>query len=189
MLRASKNNNVIYSQGKGVLFDEVYRDHYKLLFAKAYALLDDKGKAEDAVQEFFMELWERKTSIHINGSIITYLLVCIHYKCGSLLSKEQRSQKKLQGYIYDLMGKGEYELSFSFLKDEVSDPRWPLVQYARHQLSRNQEDVIRKCYDEGKTYEETAAEMKISRNTVQSHIQRSLTKFRNIFMNNCGPTI
>lgn len=183
------HHTVFIFQGKEVPFEQVYKKTYKLLLAKARSLLDDVSQAEDAVQEVFMALWERKR-IEVTGtSLEAYLMMSMHYKCLKLLNAEQRLHKKMQGYAYDLALQQSEHLPDCLKDSPVDDKKLHLLQLGRQSLSHNQEEVIRKCYDEEKSYEETAAEMNIKKNTLKSHLERSIAKFRDIFHEKCGTSL
>lgn len=182
-------NTVIIFQGQELQFDQVYKKTYKLLLAKARSMLDDTCRAEDAVQELFMALWERK-KIEITGtSLEAYLMMGIHYKCIKLLNEQQRLHKKMQGYAYDLSLQQSGDLPDVLKESPIDYNKQQLLKLGRQSLSHNQQEVIRKCYDEEKSYEETAAEMNIKKNTLKSHLERSIAKFRDIFHEKCGTSL
>lgn len=183
------HHNVFCFQGQEVPFEQVYKKTYKLLLAKARSMLDDLSRAEDAVQELFIALWERNR-IEITGtSLEAYLMMSIHYKCLKMLNEQQRLHKKMQGYAYDLSLQQPENLPESLKESPVDDKKLHLLQLGRQSLSHNQQEVIRKCYDEGKSQDETAAEMNIKKNTLKSHLERSITKFRDIFQEKCGTSL
>ncbi|HEY0611469.1 MAG TPA: sigma factor [Chitinophaga sp.] len=49
-------------------FEILFNRYFKLLWMEAYARLDDADEAEDIVQEFFMEFWERQLYLGIQQS-------------------------------------------------------------------------------------------------------------------------
>jgi RNA polymerase sigma-70 factor (ECF subfamily) len=173
-----------------IAFEEMYKDNFDVLYSKAFSILRDESKAKDAVQELFLHIWEKKESLQIKISLLGYLLVSIHNNCIKMLTREERLKRKMEGYIFDLHLQQE-QPELPGIHNNTTENNWMSTLYeARRRLSYNQELVIRKCYDEGKTYEQAAEEMNIKRNTVHSHIERSLAKFRSIFLNkNCGPSL
>jgi RNA polymerase sigma factor (sigma-70 family) len=183
------HHNVFIFQGQEVQFELVYKKTYKLLLAKARSMLDDISRADDVVQELFINLWERKR-VEISGaSLEAYLMMSMHYKCLKTLNEQQRLNKKMQGYTYDLSFQQPEYLPDCLKESPIDDKKLHLLQLGRQSLSHNQREVIRKCYDEGKSQAETAAEMNIKKNTLKSHLERSLAKFKDIFQERCGTSL
>lgn len=175
---------VIHFKGQTVPFEQIYITNFKRLLVKARSLLNDKAKAEDAVQELFVQLWERK-SIEITGSSIeAYLMMSIHHRCCNLINKEQRDSKKMRQYAYSLLSQ---EPDFpTFLSHSPLDDNLRILELVKQKLSNNQQKVIRKCYEEDKTHKEAAAEMNIKPNTLKSHLERSFEKFKSFFQQKCA---
>ena len=179
----------MFCNGVDLTFEQVYKNNFDILYLKALTILDDGAKAKDTVQELFVHLWEKKDLIKIKSSIEAYLLISIHNNCIKALTKDQKEKKRLEGYIFNLIQ--EEAVNYIINTEEYSaENNWIFaLKGARNSLSYNQQQVIIKCFDEGKTYEQTAKEMNIKRNTVHSHIERSFSKFRKIFSEKCGPLL
>ena len=183
----SPHNVIINSSGEAIAIEDVYKNCYRVLFAKAYSMLGGQERAQDAVQEMFLRIWERKEPLIIRTSIEAYLMVTIHNDCIKLLSKEERERKKLKGYIFILQNCEEpADLP---LEQSTKQETLAILEQGRKTLSKNQQEVVHKCIEEDKTYCQAAEEMNITRNTVHSHIERSLAKFRNLFKQKCGPSL
>jgi len=176
----SQNTALIRFKGQLVPLEQIYKNTFRLLLAKARIMLNDIGRSEDVVQDLFMNLWERK-DIEIRGnSIEAYLVMSMHYKCLNLLNKQQQMQKKMEKYAQELVLMQEANTSF-FLEGDCLNNKLSLLELGKESLSHNQREAILKIFDEEKSLEQTAAEMCIKRNTLNSHLERSLVKFRNIF--------
>jgi RNA polymerase sigma factor (sigma-70 family) len=183
----SSHNVIIKSTGEAVAIEDVYKKCYSLLFAKAFSMLGSQESAQDAVQEMFLRIWERTEPLVIKTSIEAYLMVAIHHDCIKLLTKEERERKKLKGYFFVLQTFEEPDELV--MEHTTKQEALAILEQGRKTLSKNQQEVVHKCIEESKTYVQVAAEMNIARNTVQSHIERSLTKFRNLFRQKCGPSL
>jgi RNA polymerase sigma-70 factor, ECF subfamily len=48
-----------------VAFEQMYKEHYKLLRNAAYNIIGDKDASHDVVQEVFVKLWNRKDEVHV----------------------------------------------------------------------------------------------------------------------------
>ncbi|UPK69727.1 sigma factor-like helix-turn-helix DNA-binding protein [Chitinophaga filiformis] len=138
------------------------------------------AKSEDVVQDLFMTLWERK-NVEIKGnSIEAYLMMGIHYRCWEMLNKQRCIESKMQKYAYDILLAEQTNLSL-FYDDSSLSKKLHLLKLGWKQLSRNQRQAINKIFREEKSYKQAAAEMNIKKNTLNSHLERSLGKFRSLF--------
>lgn len=62
-------------------FEKLFRSHYKDLALYANRILQDQAAAEDVVQQFFVQLWEKRNSISISGEIKSYMMRSVHNAC------------------------------------------------------------------------------------------------------------
>ena len=59
----------------------LYDRYGGLAFGLAYRILDDRGAAEDVVQDAFMSVWRRAVSFQLDrGSVRTWLLSIVHHR-------------------------------------------------------------------------------------------------------------
>ncbi|SDF01167.1 RNA polymerase sigma factor [Chitinophaga filiformis] len=181
----SPNIAIILFKGQELPFEQVYKSTFKSLLMKARIMLNDLAKSEDVVQDLFMTLWERK-NVEIKGnSIEAYLMMGIHYRCWSLLNKQRRVESRMRKYAYDILLTEQADFSFSS-DDSLLSSKLNLLKMGWQQLSHNQREAIKKIFEEDKSYKQAAAEMNIKKNTLNSHLERSLGKFRNLFQQECS---
>jgi RNA polymerase sigma-70 factor, ECF subfamily len=77
--------------GEQAAFDFLFADYYRYLFKIAYTILRDEAPAKDAVQEFWIRLWQRREQLEIKGSLKPYLQRVMVNLCLEQLRKQQRS--------------------------------------------------------------------------------------------------
>lgn len=77
--------------GEQAAFDFLFADYYRYLFKIAYTMLRDEAQAKDAVQEFWIRLWQRREQLEIKGSLKPYLQRVMVNLCLEQLRKQQRS--------------------------------------------------------------------------------------------------
>jgi len=64
-----------------VLFEEVFKAHFKSLHIYGMSILKDETAAEEMVQNVFFKLWEKKEQISVNLSVKAYLFRAVHNEC------------------------------------------------------------------------------------------------------------
>lgn len=88
-------------------FRAIYDQHYPMLCRFAYQFLNDRGLAEEIVDDTIFYLWEHRQELVIHHSVRTYLMTAVRNKCineiNSLRNKMQLSFSKItqkeNGYI------------------------------------------------------------------------------------------
>ena len=85
-------------QGPEDLFEHIFRAHFKGLHTYACTLIRDPVMAEEAVQNVFVKLWEKKEEIGIKENIENYLYRAVHNESLNYL-KHQKVRTAYQSYI------------------------------------------------------------------------------------------
>ena len=62
-------------------FERIYKTYYRPLCLHAQKIVGCEEDAEDIVQDFFTNLWEKRKNIDIDTSLKAYLYQGIHNKC------------------------------------------------------------------------------------------------------------
>lgn len=60
-------------EGDKSAFTEIYNRFFGLLYIHAYRKLLDEAQAGDIIQEIFTTIWDKRNSLHITGSLSSYL--------------------------------------------------------------------------------------------------------------------
>lgn len=88
----NSDNWELIQQGNEKAFEQMYRDHYRGLYALACRFLNNNGLAEEAVHDVLLRLWDQSAQIEINTSLKAYLFKSVSNHCLNLLSKKQVSK-------------------------------------------------------------------------------------------------
>jgi RNA polymerase sigma-70 factor, ECF subfamily len=73
----------------------VYTSYFTQLLAYAYAMLKSEQDAEEAVQQVFLRLWEKKEIIDITSSLNAYLYKSVYNACLNQI-RSQKVHSKFQ---------------------------------------------------------------------------------------------
>lgn len=153
-------------------FNELYKQYYSRLVSFAVTFLYDSDEAEDVVQEVFFYLWDNSGKIDITGDIRSYLFT-------SVKNKSLNRIKHLN--IIDAHSDRVRE---AFLNAEViPDNDADEELFGRiNSIIDNMPAQMKKVFElhsySGLKYQEIAAELDISINTVKTHITRGFSILR-----------
>ncbi|MEO8885802.1 MAG: RNA polymerase sigma-70 factor [Mucilaginibacter sp.] len=153
-------------------FNEIYKRHWKKLYAAAFKRLKNKELAEEVVQEIFARLWFRRHSLVITTELGGYLhssaahIVIDYYRKELIKEKYQHSLQHNYGYDNST----EEEIVLKDLQHTIDEEVKHLPVKCRlvYELSRV----------EHKTNKEIAYSLGISEKTVENHLTKALKRLR-----------
>jgi RNA polymerase sigma factor (sigma-70 family) len=150
-------------------FDAIYRLYFYAIYRNAFKMTREAELAEDVLQEVFLTLWEKRNTIDTSRSVGGWLFVICFNKSVNLLRKKLRAEQ-----AYQQLQQPEEE------QNEVSDYdlQWQILEDAITQLSPQKRKVFELCKLQGKSYEETAAALRISKHTVKEYLSSSVSSIK-----------
>ncbi|HTF30656.1 MAG TPA: sigma-70 family RNA polymerase sigma factor [Flavitalea sp.] len=148
-------------------FDSLYHRYQKALFLNILKITRNNEVTSDILQEVFIALWEKKLSLDISHSVAGWLFVVSYNKSIAYLQKELKfSMSGLDANI---------EKTYVVQEEtDLSEIRSKLLHEAIEHLSPQKRKVFELCKIQGKSYEETARELSISKHTVKEYLVISL---------------
>jgi RNA polymerase sigma-70 factor, ECF subfamily len=153
----------------------VYQDTSAKLFGVCLRILNDRGEAEDVLQDVYVTVWRKAATFDPSrASPITWMVAIARNRSIDRLraSAVSRRMEPIEA------------------ADAVSDPapsateRVELAQQHRklagclEELEQKQAAAIRAAFLDGSTYEDLAARMSVPLGTMKSWIRRGLIKLR-----------
>lgn len=155
-------------------FKQLFEQYYNPLCNFANSILYDSVKAEDAVQDVFVKMWQKKESIDGLENIKSYLFRATKNKCIEYLRKLKLDQKLSEENARRI------EVSSSINTDDEADKyllKEKLFKSIR-QLPPKCRNVFTLSKINGLTYNEIAEELDISSKTVENQMGRALRLLR-----------
>jgi len=158
--------------GDQKVIGELYGRYNKLVFGSCLKYLKDKGLAEDAVNDIFVQL-SKKLKTHNVEYFKSWLYTVTRNHCIEILRKENRHRDK----------KNTSELMYTesvFHPDEVEDAKlMGALSDCISELPTNQQKCIKLFYYDKVSYHDIADSLQLSWNKVRSFIQNGRRNLKN----------
>ena len=155
------------------VLQSAFHDYYEGLHRYAFSLTGDDNTAQDAVQQVFVALWEKKDQLAVTHSLKSYLYRAVHNTCCNLLTRSvrHRSIEELEEAGAELVGiQPEFGREIKELQ--------LVIDRAIQSLPPNCRAIFFKSREEEKTYPVIAREMGLSVKTIEAQISKALKIIR-----------
>ena len=150
----------------------LFENYYKVLILYATSLTKNEPKAEDLVQNVFVNLWTKRDTLEIRSSIKSYLYKSVYNLFINDYRKELRNDNVLDKIHYEVLQQSIEEEEHS-IKSKLD---W--VNKEINALPPKSKEIFVMNKRRGLTYKEISKILDISENTVESHISRALKRIR-----------
>ena len=161
-------------EGFRLLFD-IY---YMRLCLYAVQLTDSFELAEDTVQDFFADLWEKKYYKGIRQNLRQYLYLSVRNSALSALQKNRMVSM-------EEIANREFLPPEDLAEEEEMEERRKRLAREMQKLSRQEQEAIKTVIMESKRYKEAAEELHISINTLKTYLSRGLKHLRREYKLTC----
>ncbi|MGF2410725.1 RNA polymerase sigma factor [Ferruginibacter sp.] len=154
----------------------LYQRYHVLVYHWALKLVKIPQLAEDLVQDVFLKVWQIRERLNPQQSFPAFIYRIARNKAFNLLKKISSDD--------DLRSRVMTELSATAESAEnklVWQQYEQLLKSAIDQLPQQRQKVFKLCRQDGKTYDEAAAELGISRNTVKEHMVMAVKNIKEYF--------
>ena len=160
------------AQGSQAAFKQVYDLYCYSSYRTARKYTRSEALAEDIVQEIFATLWSKRSTftevIHLEYYLIT-MTKHLTYKTLRKMAFEEAAKTQMT----------EEEVSVTTIENHLLDQQYDqLVQQAVGLLPVQQKQVFQLAKIEGLSHNDIAAQLKISRLTVKTHMAKALRFIR-----------
>ncbi len=177
-MSASINDIELLAQlksGSVSAFRYFYENYREWLYVTAYTILKNETEAQELVQDFFVDFWQKDLSARIDlsttNSLKNFLFVSVRNRCLNKIAKDATRNKRLK----DIMLPDNYTIPKSRLEnDELKEQ----LETAINQLPERQSIAFRLAYQEHKTRKEIAAFMDTTEETVKKQVANALKTLR-----------
>ena len=167
-----KGSTIPLTAANTIIFENIFKEHFKGLHAYAYTMLRDEQLAEDIVQGMFMKLWEKKDTIQIEKSLASYLYRAVH---NDSLNYLKHLKVKAAHLAHEARSTGSYNNAPDNVSYKQLEER---LELALKELPEGCRTVFQMSRFEELKYSEIAAKLDISVKTVENQMGKALRILR-----------
>ena len=153
-------------------FEEIYRRHWPGLIDAAYKRLQSRQKAEDLVQDLFINFYQRRYTLELTVSLKAYLAQAVKFKVLNLLRDEFTRTACQKEIFWKCSVKSDFSIKLEAqeLSKKIENILYLLPDKCRKAflLSRREE----------RTHKDISIDLHISVSTVEKHIGKALKILR-----------
>jgi len=154
------------------VFESLFKEHYRFLSVVAFGVVKDGEAANDIVQNFYLDLWQRRKDITITHSFQSYATRAVKNLSISWLRKQKQFDLvDIQDYEEDIPAEAAADPE-DFIRKEDIDSR---VLKAVDLLPAARRQIFLAYVAEGLSYADIAQKYGISINTVKTQMKRAYT--------------
>ena len=168
--------------GRAEVLDEVLRRHADSTFVAARRRLGDVHRAEEVVQEVFLDLWMRPERYdHSRGSLAAFLAVQANSRALDRIRSDtarQRRDEQEARMTARLTTTVEDEETRIVISERVRRVLADLPEQERHPISM--------AFYQGRTYRQVADALGVPEGTVKSRIRSGLRRMRDMLGDAAG---
>jgi RNA polymerase sigma-70 factor (ECF subfamily) len=172
-MMGSDEDKVLLQQlkrGNEKAYRRIYLKYHKPLYSAAARYLRRKERAEDAVHDIFIKLWNEREKMDKSGSLLGFLFTAVTNHVLNIIDRQKRTLKKEIELAYEREIDRE-EAENVIVLSEYRD----VYQLAVHQLPDKRREVFELRVKEGLTNGEVAEYLGISIHTVKSQYYKATT--------------
>lgn len=159
-------------QGEQSALKILYDRHADDLFVRARAILKKTEDAEEVVQDVFLKLWNYRSTIAVHSSVKAYLYQMCRNLVFDYIKERAQSLTMIPLDTATIKTQGQNNTESQILFEEYCTRYFNAV----NALPPGRKMVYQLCHVEGRSYEQVAEQLSISRNAVKDHIVKA-TRF------------
>lgn len=166
-------------EGNESALEELFRRFEQKVFAYAFRFTRSKELAEETLQDIFIKVWEYREKLDVSLSFNALIYKIAKNTILNYLRRESRQ----------LMFRKEYGMSMESMRNFTEEKIFfeeyqQMTDRAIDHLTAQRQAIFKMSRNEGKSYEEIAAALGISKNTVRLQIIQSLKCIREFMVLN-----
>ena len=172
------------AKGDQTAFSELFNWYYQPLGQAIFKLTESIQLTEEIVQDTFVKIWLKRTSLPEVENISGYLFILCRNQAFAVLKKLAR-EKKLQPVLERHI---QWESDFEELENPSEHYR-ELIQQAVSRLPAQQQKIYQLSRQDRLKYEEIAMQLGISPETVKTQVYNAVKFIRKELGPNIAPSI
>lgn len=160
-------------------FKELYLAYFDQLYKFAFSILHSAEFAEEAVNDVFLNIWQKRTRLKTINNLTNYLYISTKNTSFNYLSKFRKERNTTLDDVMVRFEVDELTPETAYFTAEVRNE----IERAINQLPPKTKLVFQMAKIEGLKYKEIAEILNISVNTIDNHIATSIKKLSQVLKN------
>lgn len=163
--------------GNRKALDYIFEKYVKLLYSYGGKITKDQGIVEDAIQDLFVELWQKHAMLSPTDNIKFYLLKSLRRRITRRLATDQRKlgDHSLQE---DYSREVEFSMESAIIEQQTSLAQQEQLTRGISKLSDRQREAIYLKFYEKMSYEQLAEVLDISLTSTYKLIGKAVDALR-----------
>lgn len=158
--------------GSSAAFQTLYYRYFEAVRLNVLKITGDEAMTEDILQEVFSGLWDKRERFAKYDKISAWLFVASYNRSINHIKQRAALRARIQQATIRQVAEG---LSDDY---KAQEERFHLLEEAINQLPPQRKRVFELCRLQGLSYEQAAAELSITRNTVKDHLVKAMESIR-----------
>jgi len=172
--------NIRLQTGDSAAYEDLFKQTFPRMLGYCKLFIQDQAQANDLVQECFVKLWEKRSTIKSTQSVESLLFVMLRNKCLNYLrdQKSHYSEKDIES-VQENELQHLYQLDFIGKEEKSIEER--LIEALREsvdQLPEKRKLIFIKTKIEGKKNKDVAEELGVSVKAVEKHLHQAKEQIR-----------
>lgn len=159
--------------GDNKAFERIFKQYFKSLHSYALMFLKDEALAEEAVQNVFVRIWEKKDQLNVLGSLKAYLYRAVHNESLNYL-KHQKVRADYQLHYSNTMEEAQEQTEGKVIASELEKQ----ILSALNDLPQQCRLIFQMSRFEQLKYQEIADQLGLSIKTVENQMGKALKIMR-----------
>ncbi len=154
-------------------FELLFKEYFPYLCSFANKYVDDMDECKDIVHNVFLNLWNRKSTLHTETSLKSYLFTSVHNRCLNFI----RDRKKIVRHELPLSEEALYEYldSSDYLEQTELEKK---IKSIIDSLPEKTREIFLLNRFEGKKYAEIAELKGVTVKAIEAQMTKALKTMR-----------
>lgn len=154
-------------------FKEIYERYFDGLFVHACRKLQDREEARDVVQEVFANLWDKRESITLTGSLQSYLYVAIRNRILNIIA-HRKIESGYAASLQHFLDKGICHTDYLARTNDLNSA----IEKEVSALPSKMQEIFALSRKQYLSHKEIARELNLSEQTVKKQVNNALKILR-----------
>jgi RNA polymerase sigma-70 factor (family 1) len=155
-----------FQQGDERAFGVVYNHYREPVIRFCVSIIKDEQEAENLYHDVFIKIWKKRASINPELNFTYYVFAAIKNQIFDYL-KEVKRNEVLKEKFWEKIVESQRE------NKEEKEDQYQHLESLITSLSPKRKEIIELNFAEGKSYEEIADKLLISKNTVKNQLVKA----------------